>query len=472
MNKLLQIKAKPSSVVRAGFLQRKCVCGGTAGPSGECAACREKKLQRRFGNQPAASSRVPPLVHEVLRSPGQRLDAASRAFMEPRFGRSFGDVRVHAGPRAADSARAVNALAYTVGNHIVFGKGQDAPKSTSGKRILAHELAHVVQQRSGNTLQGYGISHPGDSLEREASRVEEAIMSGKGLPTLSAATNTLQRQVGDPFNDPFGEGAKPKQDPTAAKAIPGCGSPCGSFPWVEVAPDHVFSLCHDRVKMFPPDIQPEGCSPGGQGNLIFSAGSPAAWAMPEKCSACVVERNGHAPKSPPGLQVGYIQTAEKVLSGGVYFQRNASGKWDWAGNDWLCVATARDGHPGSTPPWYGPDVNGNSKPEPFGTCPLMADSPLVKLKARKAGASLRRMRIDGIFHTWLIAQAPNRPVVFIHHWNIQGWVVAELNDDADPCNVSGWRKMNMNQVLSSGPGQGSATPVLTGKTANELKKPC
>jgi hypothetical protein len=102
----------------------------------------------------------------------------------------------------------------------------------------------------------------------------------------------------------------------------------------------------------------------------------------------------------------------------------------------------------------------------------MADSPKVRLQARQGAGQLRRMRIDGIFHTWLIAQLPNRPPVFIHHWTIQGWVVAVLSDLADPCNVSEWKKMNMNQVLSSGPGKGSASPVLTGKTANELKTPC
>ncbi|MGB9632210.1 MAG: DUF4157 domain-containing protein [Chloroflexaceae bacterium] len=89
---------------------------------------------------------MPPIVHEVLRSPGQPLDAETRAFMEPRFGHDFSRVRVHTDARAAESARAVNALAYTVGRDVVFGAGQYAPGASAGRRLLAHELAHVVQQ--------------------------------------------------------------------------------------------------------------------------------------------------------------------------------------------------------------------------------------------------------------------------------------------------------------------------------------
>lgn len=80
-------------------------------------------------------------------SDGQPLSAATRAFFEPYFGSDFSDVRVHSGKRAFDSAQSVNALAYTIGPHVVFGSGQYAPDTDSGKRLLAHELTHVVQQR-------------------------------------------------------------------------------------------------------------------------------------------------------------------------------------------------------------------------------------------------------------------------------------------------------------------------------------
>ncbi len=86
------------------------------------------------------------LVHEVLRSPGQPLDADTLRFMEPRFGHNFSDVRVHADPSAERSAQAVQARAYTVGRHIVFGAGQYAAHSPAGRSLLAHELTHTVQQ--------------------------------------------------------------------------------------------------------------------------------------------------------------------------------------------------------------------------------------------------------------------------------------------------------------------------------------
>jgi hypothetical protein len=82
----------------------------------------------------------------ALRGGGQPLDPATRAFIEPRFGRDFSRVRVHTGRRAADTARALNARAFTVGRDVVFGKGQCAPGEDAGRQLMAHELAHVVQQ--------------------------------------------------------------------------------------------------------------------------------------------------------------------------------------------------------------------------------------------------------------------------------------------------------------------------------------
>jgi outer membrane protein OmpA-like peptidoglycan-associated protein len=136
------------------LLQRKCSCGEMPKVSGECAECREERkeiLQRRAAGS-AEPEAVPSIVHEVLRSPGQPLDPATRGFMEPRFGRNFGRVRVHTDARGAQSARAVHASAYTVGNHIVFGKGRPASGTTNGLLTLAHELAHVIQQEHSGPL--------------------------------------------------------------------------------------------------------------------------------------------------------------------------------------------------------------------------------------------------------------------------------------------------------------------------------
>jgi outer membrane protein OmpA-like peptidoglycan-associated protein len=132
----------PSAISHAAApTLRRCSCGGT------CNSCRqEDEKLRRKPSGPAAPAEAPPSVHETLRSPGTPLDPATRAFMEPRFGRDLSDVRIHTGDRAAESARQVDSLAYTVGNSIVFRTGSYLPHSEGGKRLLAHELAHVVQQ--------------------------------------------------------------------------------------------------------------------------------------------------------------------------------------------------------------------------------------------------------------------------------------------------------------------------------------
>lgn len=112
-----------------------------------------------------AGSEVPPIVQEVLRSPSQPLDSDTRAFMDSRFGYDFSQVRVHTDAKAAESAQAVNALAYTVNQDLVFGSGHYAPNTFDGQRLIAHELAHVVQQHSlspqsnrpSNSWQGQGF---------------------------------------------------------------------------------------------------------------------------------------------------------------------------------------------------------------------------------------------------------------------------------------------------------------------------
>jgi len=104
-------------------------------------------LMRKAPNESsAAAATAPPIVDEVLQSSGEPLEGATRALMEERFGHDFGDVRIHRDARAAESARAVHAEAYTVGRDIVFNSAGFAPHTEMGRRLLAHELTHVVQQ--------------------------------------------------------------------------------------------------------------------------------------------------------------------------------------------------------------------------------------------------------------------------------------------------------------------------------------
>ena len=104
------------------------------------------QLKRAAGSSHSMGTNAPPIVQQVLREAGQPLDAGTRRFMEPRFGTEFGQVRIHTGERAAASAQAVNARAYAAGRSIVFGAGEYQPHTTTGRELVAHELAHVVQQ--------------------------------------------------------------------------------------------------------------------------------------------------------------------------------------------------------------------------------------------------------------------------------------------------------------------------------------
>lgn len=175
-----KIAANPIGAKRL-LVQRKCACGGTPGPTGECESCRKKRmtLQRRTGPQTLTPNpqlcEVPSIVNEVLRSPGQPLDATTRQFMESRFDYDFSRVRVHADAKAAESAQAVNALAYTVGNQIAFVTSLYTPGSLEGRKLLAHELTHTVQQmRTG--AHSASLSEP--SAEQEAERNSSEVAAG------------------------------------------------------------------------------------------------------------------------------------------------------------------------------------------------------------------------------------------------------------------------------------------------------
>jgi len=141
-------------------VQRVCDCGGS------CPKCQKEQADRdhrRVQTQSAqgsageqaerAEQTAPPIVDDVLRSSGQPLDTAARSFLEPRFGADFSQVRVHTDDTAAKSARAIQADAYTSGQNVVFGAGQYRPETDAGKRLLAHELTHTLQQGSGAPLQ-------------------------------------------------------------------------------------------------------------------------------------------------------------------------------------------------------------------------------------------------------------------------------------------------------------------------------
>jgi hypothetical protein len=163
-------------------------------------------LQRAAGNS-AVSSMVedePSPVHDVVSSGGRPLEPDVRADMETRLGADFGDVRVHDDGAADRSAQSVNAHAYTVGSNIVFQRDMYDPASDGGRTMLAHELTHVVQQRSGpvdGTPAGGGIkvSDPSDRFEREAAANAERVIAAPAAtqpaPPSPAPAPAVQRDA-------------------------------------------------------------------------------------------------------------------------------------------------------------------------------------------------------------------------------------------------------------------------------------
>jgi hypothetical protein len=138
--------------------QRTLAIGSVNGPS----EAEADRIADYATNRPVASrtpqfspatahkqqSPAPPIVHQELRSSGQPLDHATRTLMESRLGYDLSNVQIHAGSRAAASANAIDARAYTVGNQMVFGAGEYTPTTPTGSRLIAHELTHVIQQNA------------------------------------------------------------------------------------------------------------------------------------------------------------------------------------------------------------------------------------------------------------------------------------------------------------------------------------
>ena len=152
------------------------------------------------GVHPAA----PSMVREVVKSPGRQLDSRTRSDMESRLGHDFSQVRVHTDERAAQSAQAVGANAYTAGSHVAFGAGRYTPGTPSGQKLLMHELTHVVQQASGPVPGkavggGLHVSNPGDAAEQEARSVARGVRNpaaeSNNQPLLAASRHASSSLV-------------------------------------------------------------------------------------------------------------------------------------------------------------------------------------------------------------------------------------------------------------------------------------
>jgi hypothetical protein len=189
----------------AKVLQRACACGTHVLGEGECGACRKQrdmKLQRS-PSLVSPMSDMPPIVHDVLRSSGRALDSTTRDFMEQRFGHDFSRVRVHSDSQATSSARAVGALAYTVGPDIVLGASARSTGMGRANALLAHELAHVVQQSMGGTHNQPWSAQADETstAEQEARRASDRIVAG-GRVDIRAGSRfgSLQCQSDDEYH--------------------------------------------------------------------------------------------------------------------------------------------------------------------------------------------------------------------------------------------------------------------------------
>src|SRR5262249_29631060 len=157
-------------------LQPRCACGST------CTRCRQE--------EGLGGRRLPAAVPR--KGSGRPLPTALRAVMEEQFGEDFKGVRVHTDGPARQTAQRLEADAYTVGKDISFRAGQYDPSSFRGRRLLAHELTHVVQQRRGSRPQAaLTLGQPGDRYEREAERVAAQVVRPGAL-----ASTALQRERG------------------------------------------------------------------------------------------------------------------------------------------------------------------------------------------------------------------------------------------------------------------------------------
>jgi|GEM_PF-3946702 len=271
----------------SGTVRRACAaCSGGAAPCRECA--EEEKVQRTPAPpvitpivQRAADTKEPEEEEEMvqgkeasgmesqlsapqeqainaLRGGGSPLAPDVRQFMEPRFGRDFGGVRIHTDARAAESARSIGALAYTVGRDVVFGAGMYNPDAADGKRLLAHELTHVVQQGASGATHGNSVV-AGSS----AAPARNATPRGTAVESRAPVASMVQRQTPPapvcPSSVTFS-----RRDPVHVPA-------CGNQPFIARtnAPTATWSLAAGTAAIGP------GTSIAANGTITIGATQPA-----------------------------------------------------------------------------------------------------------------------------------------------------------------------------------------------------
>ncbi len=210
----------------------------------------------------------PPILDSTFESRnGRPLDGFLRAFFEPRFGYDFREVRVHTDAKAAESARAMNALAYTVGKHVVFGKGQYRPGTKAGRHLLGHELAHVVQQNRLMPQAYVAYTHTSATADREAGPVAPALAGNadvRPLPRTSMAI--LQAQAKSSVFS--GEMPNFNAQLECVKRLGGCPETRpGGFPSAEEISAYN-AECRQETGYTGPDVTPTRAQCAGRGGKV------------------------------------------------------------------------------------------------------------------------------------------------------------------------------------------------------------
>lgn len=252
-------------------------CGAT--PCLACSQDDDRSIMRRRATGSAEPSSLPPVVREALPSSGLPLEPSVRSYFEPRFGRDFSTVRVHTDERAARAADAIDASAFTVGSSIWFGRGMYQPAAASGQRLLAHELAHTIQQHGRTAAQrSLRLGAASDPAEAAADRVADAVLAGNPVPQTGSGGLVIRRapKVSPVPNDPsqrsveMDDGSRYRVrriiDPQPHRTTTSGEEPGPSF---------TPKIDNDKVW-----LQVDWCTPGGKGDyhpqVQIGANVPAA----------------------------------------------------------------------------------------------------------------------------------------------------------------------------------------------------
>src|SRR5437762_12608422 len=278
----------PVTKLSSGLVLQRCGASGT-----HCACHSDRQLHRR-GVSSSIQDRwgVPSALYEVIATAGQPLESSVRRDMEERFGRDFSTVRVHTETRAAESAAAVDARAYTVGEHVVFGAGNYSPRTSEGDHLLAHELTHVLQQQRGlRSREALSVGAPDTAAEHEAERTADLMAVPDVSRAYFAPTRTaglIQRQaLSNADTDACNEGMA---DPDLA-AQDGSSPVAGLEPVVELSDAQVEAESAFIAGTETPELTPIFLARSPNGRPTPMPKSPAKKTPPKPKSPWITDIN-------------------------------------------------------------------------------------------------------------------------------------------------------------------------------------